>query len=172
MNKRSLFALGPVAAALVIAGCGGGNGGGGGGTSAYGAAPQSQPQKTTAAATSVDLGHSKLGSYLVDSKGRTLYLFEADKSTNSTCYGSCASIWPPLTASGHVTAGSSVMTSALGTTRRNDGTTEVTYHGHPLYYYAGDGNTPGKTAGQDLNQFGAKWYVVSRTGVKVDHDGH
>jgi len=165
MNKRSLFALGPVAAALVIAGCGGG----GGGTSAYGAAPQSQPQKTTAAATSVDLGHSKLGSYLVDSKGRTLYLFEADKSTNSTCYGSCASIWPPLTASGHVTAGSSVMASALGTTRRNDGTTEVTYHGHPLYYYAGDVKT-GDTTGQGLLQFGAKWYVLDPNGIKIDTD--
>ncbi len=61
--------------------------------------------------------------------------------------------------------------SALGTTQRKDGVTEVTYHGHPLYYYAGDGK-PGQTTGQDLNQFGAKWYVVSRAGDKVDHDGH
>ena len=61
--------------------------------------------------------------------------------------------------------------SALGTTHRKDGTTEVTYHGHPLYYYAGDGK-PGQTTGQDLNQFGAKWYVVSRAGAKVDNDGH
>jgi predicted lipoprotein with Yx(FWY)xxD motif len=173
MNKRSLLALAPVAAALVIAGCGGG--GGGGGSSAYGAAPAPQKQSASAPAsapaTSVDLGHSKLGSFLVDAKGRTLYLFEADKSTSSTCYGACASLWPPLTTSGTVKAGTSVMASALGTTHRKDGATEVTYHGHPLYYYAGD-SKPGQTTGQDLNQFGAKWYVVSRAGSKVDHDGH
>ncbi len=167
MDKRFFFALGPVAAALVIAGCGGGGGGGG---SAYGVAPQPQ-QQNTAAATSIDIGHSKLGSYLVDAKGRTLYLFEADKTSSSTCYGACANLWPPLTTSGTVKAGSSVMASALGTTHRKDGATEVTYHGHPLYLYAGD-SQPGQTTGQALNQFGAKWYVVSRSGAKVDHDGH
>ncbi len=170
MNTRSLFALGPLAAALVIAGCGGGSGGGSG-SSAYGAAPQPQKQATSAA-TTVDLGHSTLGSYLVDNRGRTLYLFGADKGTASTCYSSCASVWPPLTTNSTVTAGQSVTASALGTTHRKDGATEVTYHGHPLYYYAGDGNQPGKTTGQDLNQFGAKWYVVSRAGTKVDHDAH
>jgi predicted lipoprotein with Yx(FWY)xxD motif len=166
MKKPALLSLGPVAAGLVIAGCGGGGGGGG---SAYGATAQQKP--ATAAAPSVDLGHSKLGTFLVDSSGRTLYLFEADSPNISNCYSTCASVWPPLTTTSTVKAGTSVTASALGTTHRKDGATEVTYHGHPLYYYAGDGK-PGQTTGQDINQFGAKWYVVSRAGNKVDNDGH
>ena len=161
MKTPALFALGPVAAALAIAGCGG---------SSYGAAPQAQ-HSTAAPAPQVDLGHSKLGTYLVDGSGRTLYLFEADESASSNCYSACASVWPPLTTSGTARAGTSVMASALGTTRRTDGTAEVTYNGHPLYYYAGDGK-PGQTTGEGVNQFGAKWYVVSRTGSKIDNDGH
>jgi predicted lipoprotein with Yx(FWY)xxD motif len=165
MKKPALLSLGPVAAALVIAGCGGGGGG-----SAYGAA---SPQKAASvAAPTVDLGHTKLGTFLVDGSGRTLYLFEADKMNTSNCYSACASVWPPLTTTSTVKAGTSVTASALGTTHRRDGTTEVTYHGHPLYYYAGDGTKAGQTTGQDINQFGAKWYVVSRAGAKVDHDGH
>jgi predicted lipoprotein with Yx(FWY)xxD motif len=167
MNKRSLLALGPVAAALAIAGCGGGGGGGAGYSAAAATQPRQQPAPT---ATSVRLGHSKLGSYLVDGKGKTLYLFEADKMGASSCYSACASLWPPLTTTGTVSAGASVTASALGTTHRTDGATAVTYHGHPLYYYAGDG-APGVTKGQGLNQFGAKWYVVSRAGNKVDDDG-
>jgi len=167
MKKPVLLPLGPVAAALVIAGCGGGGGGGG---SAYGAIRQQKPATVTA--PTVDLGHSKLGTFLVDSSGRTLYLFEADKTATSNCYSTCASVWPPLTTTSTVSAGTSVTASALGTTHRKDGTSEVTYHGHPLYYYAGDGNKPGQTTGQDINQFGAKWYVVSRAGSKVDNDGH
>ena len=167
MKKSALLALGPVAAAVVIAGCGGGGGGSG---SAYGAAPQ--PQKRPAStATSVTLGHSKLGSYLVDGSGRTLYLFEADKMGTSACSSTCASVWPPLTTTGTIKAGSSVTPSALGSIARTDGTKEVTYHGHPLYLYAGD-TKPGQTTGQGVNQFGAKWYVVSRAGNKVDNDGH
>ncbi len=167
MKKPALLSLGPVAAALVIAGCGGGGGGGG---SAYGAAPQQKA--ASVAAPTVDLGHTKLGTFLVDGSGRTLYLFEADKMNTSNCYSTCASVWPPLTTTSTVKAGTSVTASALGTTHRKDGTTEVTYHGHPLYYYAGDGTKAGQTTGQDINQFGAKWYVVSRAGAKVDHDGH
>ncbi len=166
MKKPALLSLGPVAAALVIAGCGGGGGGG----SAYGATPQQKP--ATAAAPTVTLGHTKLGTFLVDGSGRTLYLFEADKTGRSNCYSTCASVWPPLTTAGAVKAGTSVTASALGTTHRTDGTTEVTYHGHPLYYYAGDGKSPGKTTGQGISQFGAKWYVVSKAGTKVDNDGH
>ena len=135
MKKPALLSLGPIAAALVIAGCGGGGGGGG---SAYGTVPQHK--QATAAVPSVDVGHSNLGTFLVDGSGRTLYLFEADKMNTSNCYSSCASLWPPLTTTSTVKAGTSVTASALGTTQRKDGTTEVTYHGHPLYYYAGDGN--------------------------------
>ncbi|WP_406098947.1 hypothetical protein [Streptomyces canus] len=109
----------------------------------------------------------KLGTILVDGKGRTLYLFEADKSTTSTCDGACATAWPPLLTSGSPSVGGSAKSSLLATSKRSDGTTQVTYHGHPLYGYAGD-STPGDTNGQALNQFGAEWYVLDAGGNKVD----
>ena len=104
-----------------------------------------------------------------DNKGWASYLFEKDKGTASTCYGSCASAWPPLTTSAAPKAGTDVKASALGTTKRKDGTSEVTYNGHPLYYYVGDGS-PGSTTGQGLDQFGAEWYVLAPSGNKIDHD--
>ncbi|MFF9815153.1 hypothetical protein [Streptomyces sp. NPDC014006] len=109
----------------------------------------------------------KLGTILVDGKGRTLYLFEADKSKTSTCNGPCAAAWPPLLTSGAPSVGGSAKSSLLGTSKRSDGKTQVTYHGHPLYSYAGD-SKPGDTNGQALNQFGAEWYVLGVTGNKVD----
>jgi predicted lipoprotein with Yx(FWY)xxD motif len=160
MKKPALLALGPVAAAVAIAGCGGGSS-----TPSSGATPSAR------SGASITLSHSKLGSFLTDGNGRTLYLFEADKTSASSCYSTCASLWPPLKSTGAVRTASPVLASELGTTKRTDGTTEVTYHGHPLYYYAGD-SKPGDTTGQALNQFGAKWYVVSRNGSKIDTDGH
>ncbi|MFI1167021.1 hypothetical protein ACH4UM_26335 [Streptomyces sp. NPDC020801] len=109
----------------------------------------------------------KLGTILVDAEGHTLYLFEADKSTESTCNGACAAAWPPLLTSGNPTAGDSAQSGLLGTTKRSDGKMQVTYHGHPLYGYAGDAK-PGDTNGEGLNQFGAAWYVIDASGQKVD----
>jgi predicted lipoprotein with Yx(FWY)xxD motif len=131
----------------------------------YGSAP-------LAAATSATIGVAKshLGRILVDGRGRTLYLFEKDKGMASTCYGSCASVWPPLTTAGKPHAVRGALGARLGTTRRNDGKLEVTYNGHPLYRYAGD-TKPGDTKGQDLNQFGGGWYVVSPTGKKIEGGG-
>ncbi|MET9763550.1 hypothetical protein ABZ016_31665 [Streptomyces sp. NPDC006372] len=111
----------------------------------------------------------KLGTILVDGKGRTLYLFEADKSTTSTCSGACAAAWPPLLTSGAPSAGGSAQSGLLGTSKRSDGKEQVTYHGHPLYRYAGDA-APGDTNGQGLDQFGAEWYVLNAGGDKVDLD--
>jgi predicted lipoprotein with Yx(FWY)xxD motif len=161
MKKSVLFALAPIAAAAVIAGCGG-NGSGGG----YAKAAPATPAGTAPTAPTVALAPSKFGSILVDGKGRTLYDFVADKTTASTCYGACASLWPPLTVSGAPKAGPQIRVSLLGTTKRTDGTTEVTYKGRPLYYYAGD-TKPGDTTGQDINQFGALWYVLTRDGAEV-----
>jgi predicted lipoprotein with Yx(FWY)xxD motif len=110
----------------------------------------------------------KLGKILVDAKGRTLYLFVADKGPSSTCNGACASAWPPLTTSGNATAGPGVSASKLGTTMRSDGTTEVTYNGHPLYYYVAD-TAPGQTTGQAISQFGAEWDALSPAGRKVEN---
>jgi predicted lipoprotein with Yx(FWY)xxD motif len=165
--SRSLtLSLGAAAAALVVAGCGGGSSGGSSTTKAagYGAATP-----TTASGATVAAKQSDLGKLLVDAKGRTLYLFEADKTSKSTCNGACASAWPPLTTTAAPQAGANVAASALGTTKRADGTTEVTYHGHPLYYYAGD-DKPGATTGQGLDQFGAEWYVLAPNGNKIDED--
>jgi predicted lipoprotein with Yx(FWY)xxD motif len=162
MRKSALLATAPVAAALVIAGCGGGGGGGGGGYS------KAAPSKATSISATVALAPSKFGNILVDGHGRTLYDFVADKTTASTCYGACASLWPPLTVSGTPTAGPQVRASLLGTTKRTDGTTEVTYNGHPLYYFVTD-TKPGDTTGQNINQFGALWYVLARNGAEIHH---
>lgn len=147
---KKLLGLLPVAAALAAAGCG----------ATAGAAP-SRAQ--------VAVRHTKLGNVLVTRDGRTLYLFEQDKGTASTCYGACASLWPPLLTGGGLVAGRGAQAAELGTTRRRDGRREVTYAGHPLYLYAGD-HRPGDVTGQDLNQFGAKWYVLAPSGRKIDDD--
>jgi predicted lipoprotein with Yx(FWY)xxD motif len=161
----TLVAAGLLALAVAVAGCGGGGGGGGayGGSSAAAAAKPS-----SGGGPSVKLASTKLGKVLVDAQGRTLYLFEADKGTKSACDGACASVWPPLTAKGKPTAGAGLTASMLGTTKRADGTTEVTYNGHPLYTYVGD-SAPGQTSGQNLDDYGAEWYVLSSRGDKVDN---
>jgi len=160
-----ILAAGLVALAVAIAGCGG-SGGSGGDGGAYGAARA--PAPSSGGKASVKLASTKLGSVLVDAKGRTLYLFEADKGPMSACSGACASVWPPLTTSGKPSAGAGVTASKLGTTKRSDGATEVTYNGHPLYTYAGD-SAPGQTSGQGLDDYGAEWYALSAGGDKIDN---
>jgi len=149
-----------VAIALVTAACG--SGGYNKPAGASGTAPPT-------AAASVSVANSPLGQLLVDGSGRTLYLFEGDTGATSTCEDACAQAWPPLLAPGTPSAGSGASAAELGTTTRTDGTTEVTYHGHPLYTYVAD-TKAGDTNGQGLNQFGAKWYVLSPTGDKIDKD--
>ncbi|MFL5975348.1 MAG: hypothetical protein ACJ76G_09445 [Solirubrobacterales bacterium] len=173
MKRLFLIALAPAATALVIAGCGGGGSGNAQPSNASGGAPAAASDKTdnagAAAGASVGLKKLKVGTALVDGQGRTLYLFEADKGSTSTCGGACASLWPPATTSGKPTAGSGVDATKLGTTKRSDGTLEVTYNGHPLYRYAPD-TKAGDATGQGLNQFGAKWYVLAASGSKIDND--
>ncbi|WP_205422186.1 hypothetical protein [Marinobacter sp. Arc7-DN-1] len=109
---------------------------------------------------------SPFGAYLADSEGRSLYLFEADEAGKSTCYDACANAWPPYTTSGEPWAGKGVDADALGTLERRDGTMQVTYDGWPLYYFIKD-KAPGDTRGQDINGFGAEWYLVTPCGQKV-----
>ena len=109
------------------------------------------------------------GKFLADGQGRALYLFEADKGTTSTCTGACAAAWPPVTVSGMPMAGGGVSQSLLGTTKRADGTEQVTYNGHPLYYFAADTGA-GMVKGQGSKAFGAGWYVVDAKGSKIDND--
>ena len=109
------------------------------------------------------------GKFLAGGQGRAMYLFEADKSSASTCTGACAATWPPVTTASMPTAGSGVEQSLLGTTKRADGTEQVTYNGHPLYYFAADTGA-GTAKGQGSKEFGADWYVVNAKGSKIDSD--
>ena len=112
---------------------------------------------------------TSLGTFLVDANGKTLYLFEADTTSQSTCNGQCAGAWPPLLTSGAPVAGNGVNAGLLGTTARSDGTMQVTYKGHPLYGFVVD-KAAGDTKGEGVLAFGAKWYVVGPSGDKIDKD--
>jgi predicted lipoprotein with Yx(FWY)xxD motif len=156
LKRRSAVAAGLVAIALALAACG---------DNAANGTATSAPRD--AGATSVDVANSDLGKILVDGKGRTLYLFEADKGTKSACDGACAAVWPPLTTAGRPHAGPGVAAAKLGTAKRDDGSTGVTYNGHPLYTFEGDAS-PGQTTGQGSDGFGAEWYVLGSTGNAIE----
>jgi predicted lipoprotein with Yx(FWY)xxD motif len=119
-----------------------------------------------AASATVGVANSGLGSIVVDSSGRTLYLWQADTGPKSTCSGACAAAWPPLLTTGAPTAGRGAKASLLGTTKRSDGTEQVTYNQHPLYRFAGD-TASGQTTGQGSTGFGARWYVLSPGGNQI-----
>jgi predicted lipoprotein with Yx(FWY)xxD motif len=119
-------------------------------------------------AARVQIAKTRLGRILVDSKGITLYDFPPDNGTTSVCYGACAALWPPLITKGKPIAGRGVRASLLGTTRRKDGRLEVTYNGHPLYYFVSD-RKPGQVTGQGVNQFGGPWWVLSPAGKEIHH---
>jgi predicted lipoprotein with Yx(FWY)xxD motif len=164
MRKRITLTAAPVAAAglaLIAAGCGG-NGSNGSGYAATGTAA------AAATPTTLMTRQTNLGRVLVDSRGRTLYLFEKDRGMTSSCSGSCASIWPPLTSGSKPGAAGGLSRGKIALSKRSDGTMQVTYGGHPLYTYAGDAG-PGDTKGEGLNQFGAEWYVLDGSGNKVDN---
>ena len=133
------------------------------GASSLALADSGSPTATTARAVTVQLRHGSLGRYLVDARGRTLYLFEKDQPNQSACSGACAAAWPVDPSSGTPKAGSGVKASLLGTITRGDGSTQVTYNRHPLYYFARDSG-PGQQSGQGIDAFGAKWFVVTPAG--------
>jgi predicted lipoprotein with Yx(FWY)xxD motif len=114
----------------------------------------------------ISTAKTSLGPILVDSRGRTLYLFAKDRNGKSACAGKCATFWPPLFATGKSRATGGAKASLLGTTKRADGRLQVTYNHHPLYRFVKDTKT-GQTNGEELDAFGAKWYAVSPPGAKV-----
>ncbi len=139
----------------------------------------SSPQPDSAAAASADrhqavaaggkrvrLGSTRYGKILQDSRGRTLYLFTRDKRKKSRCYGDCARAWPPLVTKGRPVAIRGVRQSKLGTVRRGGGKRQVTYNGHPLYYYV-DEDEPNEVLCQAVTEFGGVWYVVNRAGKAI-----
>jgi predicted lipoprotein with Yx(FWY)xxD motif len=121
---------------------------------------------STSGAALVKVGSTNLGRVLVDSHGKTLYLWAHDKSAKSTCNGDCAAYWPPLLTRGKPIAAGGAKASLLGTSRRSDGRTQVTYAGHPLYYFVQD-HKPGQTTGEGLTGFGGRWDPVSGAGIAV-----
>jgi predicted lipoprotein with Yx(FWY)xxD motif len=183
------FALLAVAMALVIAGCGGSDNSSGG---AYGgkSGSASSNESTSASSESGSSGYSysapangeaeksgnsyvalgsasKLGLVLVNSKGFVLYDFHKDKGTTSACYGECAAVWPPLLTEGEPKPSNGANASLLGTTKRKDGTMQVTYNGHPLYTYVAD-KKPGEANGNDFSSFGGEWYALKGNGEEAE----
>jgi predicted lipoprotein with Yx(FWY)xxD motif len=159
-RSTSVGALGAGGLALLAAaaaGCGGG-----GATAATSAAPKTASGQTA----TVGVSNSGLGQILVDSQGRTLYLFKADQGTKSACTGACAGAWPPLLVTGKPSVGSGVNASLVGTSTRPEGKTQVTYNGHPLYLFAQD-QKAGETNGQGVSAFGAAWFALNSAGNQV-----
>lgn len=195
-HKAYSFALLAVlgALALAVAGCGGGSSSTSESSNAssnenassesssgyggrYGGKSESEGENKSASAESapgaesgagvVSLGNvQKLGMVLVDSNGMTLYDFHKDKGTTSSCYGPCAEGWPPMLTEGEPTVGNGAMSSKLGTTERKDGTTQVTYAGHPLYTFVED-KKPGEANGNDVSAFGGQWYALKGSGEEA-----
>ena len=158
-----------VAAVLATAACAS--------SSPYAAAPSAQPSPAPSASpvavspaatgTEIQVGSSRLGQILVDSKGRTVYLFVADSGATSSCNSAaCVQYWPPVLTAGAPSAGAGADPALLGTTQRKDGTAQVTYAGHPLYYFITD-KKAGDVTGQGINGFGGPWYVVSPSGRQI-----
>lgn len=135
----------------------------------YGLGIASASSGSARTATKVGTASSKLGRIIVDKHGFTLYLFEKDKHGKSACYGSCASLWPPLLTRGKPVAGTGVKTRLLGVTKRKNGSRQVTYAGHPLYRYTAD-TKPGQTTGEGSNLFGAGWDAIAPSGKKIESD--
>jgi predicted lipoprotein with Yx(FWY)xxD motif len=166
------------ASALLAAGCGSSSKSSSS-TSAASAYPTASETSTSTAtattpasgtAVAVTAKHaSKLGTILAaGSKKLTVYMFEGDKGGSSSCSGACASVWPPVTTSGAPTVAGVANSADLSTIKRSDGTTQVTYKGHPLYFFARDKDS-GDAYGQGVKGFGSDWYVLSPSGSKVDH---
>jgi len=116
--------------------------------------------------TVITTASSPAGTILTDGSGKAVYLWVKDPNGQSVCDGACLGAWPAVTATGTVTAAGGAQASDLGTFKRSDGTMQVTYMGHALYYYVGDSG-PGQATGQDSDSFGAKWYLVSPSGAGV-----
>ncbi|HET9847254.1 MAG TPA: hypothetical protein VFR68_01705 [Candidatus Dormibacteraeota bacterium] len=139
-----------------------------GAASGYGTGSTAPSQS---AAATVSVRSTSLGQILVAGNGKTLYLFEADQGTQSTCSGACAQAWPPFTTSGAPTVSATASKALIGTTARSDGTTQVTYAGHPLYFFIND-TKPGDVTGEGSTAFGAGWDVLAPTGDKIEKPGN
>jgi len=175
--RFALLALAALALGIAAAGCGGsssssatpaasGTNASSGSSGAYGYGGGGG-SSTSSSAVTVKTASSPLGTILVDQDGKTLYLFEADSMNKSNCSGGCLTLWPPVMANGKATAGSGVSAGMIGTAT---GSSQVTYAGHPLYWFSGD-TAAGDTNGEGLTDFGGAWYAVSPAGKAVVEQG-
>ena len=173
--KQPVMLAGAVAALALLSGCGGSNSYSTTSNASTAATTPTSAATTTAPANTasgvaITTKHSKLGTVLAAGPKRmTVYLFEADKGESSACSGACASAWPPVTTSGAPTSTGAAKSADVGTIARADGTKQVTYKGHPLYYFVKDEDA-GDAYGQGSTAFGAGWYVLSPSGKKIDDD--
>lgn len=175
MTRSLGLAAAAASAVALLAGCGSSSSSSTSSTSA--ATASSTPTQsaattaTGAAATSgiaVQTKPSKLGTILAAGpKKLTVYLFEADNGSSSACSGACTHVWPPVTTSAAPSAAGAAVSADLGTITRADGTKQVTYKGHPLYFFKQDGDA-GDAYGEGSKSFGAGWYVLKPNGAKID----
>ncbi|HEY1822609.1 MAG TPA: hypothetical protein VGG83_22010 [Trebonia sp.] len=174
--KRARLAAGvggAVGAALLVAACSSGSSSAQAASSPAASSPAASAAGGSASAsasasggTVITTATSSGNTFLTDGSGRAVYLWAKDGKNMSACTGACAGAWPPVTATGTVTASGSATSSELGTITRSDGTKQVTYDGHPLYYFSGDSGA-GTATGQGNDGFGAKWWLVAPSGSDV-----
>jgi predicted lipoprotein with Yx(FWY)xxD motif len=157
------------AAALAFAGCGDDDDSSDDGMAAETATAVEETTETqpaqAATGTTIKTADSQFGPVLFDDADQAIYFFDKEKSAKSECYGACAEAWPPVLTQGEPQAGGSIKASLLGTTQRDDGSTQVTYNGRPLYYYAHEG--PGEVTCHNVDEFGGLWLAVDPAGNAV-----
>jgi predicted lipoprotein with Yx(FWY)xxD motif len=124
--------------------------------------PGSEPRGTTVVAAD-----SRFGSILFDASAQAIYLFDAEQSSHPKCYGNCADAWPPVLTKGKPQGKAAVRSELLGTTRRSDGAIQVTYAGHPLYFYAHEGKR--QVLCHNVKEFGGTWLAVQPDGDPAPH---
>lgn len=146
--RLSAAAIPLTAIALIVAGCGG---------------SMTSSSSSQASNSAVSNGEASSSAMLVNSEGFTVYSFAKDSGTTPSCYGACAEAWPPLTSGEAPVSGEGAASSQLGTTKRKDGTLQVTYAGHPLYTFVEDAK-PGEANGNGVSAFGADWHALDGTG--------
>lgn len=131
-----------------------------------GAGKPAEPSATASAkGVRLKIVDSKYGRVVANGKGEALYLFDKETTRKAECYGECTAAWPPVLTKGKPVAAAGAKSGLLGTTKRADGKLQVTYAGHPLYFYVGD--SPGTILCQDVEEFGGDWLVVEPSGDPV-----
>lgn len=165
-NRRLSAAVVAVGATLLVAACGSS------GSATHATNASATAGKSAAKTTRLTIGTAKgsMGTYLTGASGRAVYMWVADSSGKSVCAGTCAQNWPPVTTASKPAVIGGANAADLGTTVRSGGAKQVTYNGHPLYYYIGDSG-PGMTSGQGSDGFGAKWWLMAPSGTPIGGSG-